>query len=90
MLPIIAKVGFMLPGSTIAPETLVFLSVLMCSGAMAFPISSFPNVNSLLAEDEFGKPYLKASDFIKMGFLATMIVVVSLMTWMVPYTGMVI
>jgi phosphate transporter len=46
---------------------LVMLAVLMCSGAMAFPISSFPNVNSLLAEDEQGQPWLAANDFILPG-----------------------
>lgn len=46
---------------------LVVVSVLMCSGAMAFPISSFPNVNSLLAEDEQGQPWLAANDYLLPG-----------------------
>lgn len=52
LLPIISKIGFLLPNTTgyfaITPQLLVMLSSLMCSGAMAFPISSFPNINSLL------------------------------------------
>ncbi|CUF95390.1 sodium/sulphate symporter, putative [Bodo saltans] len=74
--------------SAISPATLVFLSVLMCSGAMAFPISSFPNVNSLLAEDEFGKPYLAARDFLGIGTVITLFLVVSLATWMLPLTAL--
>lgn len=95
MLPIIAKIGYMLPSEpeslmNVTPETLVFLCVLMCSGAMAFPISSFPNVNSLLAEDEFGQPYLKAKDFLGIGTIVTLTLVLSLVTWMVPFTAAVI
>jgi phosphate transporter len=133
LLPIVAKIGFMLPAaagasssaiaaaavhagkhatstaapavfshlagfsvhslfsaSAISPATLVFLSVLMCSGAMAFPISSFPNVNSLLAEDEFGKPYLAARDFLGIGTVITLFLVASLATWMLPLTALLI
>lgn len=133
LLPIVAKIGFMLPSAAVtakgaatvvaahvahhvttttaapvvasaggahsivallsthmSPATLVFLSVLMCSGAMAFPISSFPNVNSLLAEDEFGKPYLAARDFLGIGSVITLFLVVSLATWMLPLTSLLI
>lgn len=34
---------------------------------MALPFSSFPNVNSLLVEDDNGKPYLSVKDFAKVG-----------------------
>lgn len=125
LLPIVAKIGFMLPGgqgtitavhsagavahatvstasasgshsllgilsASASPASLVFISVLMCSGAMAFPISSFPNVNSLLAEDEFGKPYLKAGDFLGIGTVVTLFLVLSLVTWMLPLTALLI
>ena len=90
MLPIIAEIGLTLPStsSTFAasPMSLVFLSILMCSGAMAFPVSSFPNINSLLAENEHGKTYLRPKDFLLVGLLATLGVTVSLTTWMVPMT----
>eukprot|EP00331_Platyophrya_macrostoma_P034712 CAMPEP_0176440002 /NCGR_PEP_ID=MMETSP0127-20121128/20299_1 /TAXON_ID=938130 /ORGANISM="Platyophrya macrostoma, Strain WH" /LENGTH=772 /DNA_ID=CAMNT_0017824419 /DNA_START=130 /DNA_END=2445 /DNA_ORIENTATION=- len=93
LLPIISKIGYMMPHASIdqvgssgsmweaSPQALVFLSVLMCSGAMAFPISSFPNVNSLLAEDEFGQPYLKARDFLGIGTVVTVALIASLVTW---------
>eukprot|EP00658_Telonema_sp_P-2_P023874 TRINITY_DN19579_c0_g3_i3.p1 TRINITY_DN19579_c0_g3~~TRINITY_DN19579_c0_g3_i3.p1 ORF type:complete len:101 (+),score=18.55 TRINITY_DN19579_c0_g3_i3:135-437(+) len=76
-------------GIDITPELLVFLSTLMCSAAMAFPISSFPNVNSLLAEDDLGRPYLKAKDFLVTGLLVTLVFFVSCGTWMVPYFNLV-
>lgn len=97
LLPIISKIGYLMPHNIespsiwdATPQALVFLSVLMCSGAMAFPISSFPNVNSLLAEDEFGQPYLKARDFLGIGTVITLALVASLVTWMVPYTAVLI
>lgn len=96
MLPIIVKIGYLMPesaangGWSATPASLVFLSVMMCSGAMAFPISSFPNVNSLLAEDELGVPYLKARDFLFLGTAVTFVVIFSLISWMVPYTAAII
>ncbi|EKG06196.1 sodium/sulfate symporter, putative [Trypanosoma cruzi] len=88
LLPIIAKIGFLLPKQegilSVTPAILVMLSALMCSGAMAFPISSFPNVNSLLAEDSTGQPYLKAKDFLFCGTLITLLFLFCLVTWMLP------
>ncbi|KAH9600460.1 Citrate transporter-like domain [Trypanosoma melophagium] len=90
LLPIIVKIGFLLPKQeglfAISPATIVLLSALMCSGAMAFPISSFPNVNSLLAEDSSGRPYLKAKDFLFCGTLITLLFFLCFITWMVPLT----
>lgn len=90
LLPVIAKIGFLLPKQEgffqVSPATLVMLSALMCSGAMAFPISSFPNVNSLLAEDSSGRPYLRAKDFLFCGTVITFMFFVFLVTWMVPLT----
>ena len=57
---------------------LILVAVLMCSGAMAFPISSFPNVNSLLAEDEQGQPYLSANDYILPGTIVSVVAGVGL------------
>jgi phosphate transporter len=57
---------------------LVIVAVLMCSGAMAFPISSFPNVNSLLAEDEQGQPWLSANDYILPGTILSIVCAVLL------------
>lgn len=91
LLPMIAKIGFLMPESqdswfNASPHSLVMLASLMCSGAMAFPISSFPNVNSLLTEDAHGKAYLRAKDFLFTGSLVTVFFTLSLITWMVPYT----
>nr|CCC95690.1 unnamed protein product [Trypanosoma congolense IL3000] len=90
LLPMILKIGLVLPKEegffAVSPFTLVFLSTLMCSGAMAFPISSFPNVNSLLAEDSLGRPYLKAKDFLFCGTLVTLLLFICFVTWMVPFT----
>eukprot|EP00758_Cryptobia_borreli_P002930 Tbor_TRINITY_DN3398_c0_g1::TRINITY_DN3398_c0_g1_i1::g.23541::m.23541/K14430/PHO87_91; phosphate transporter len=69
----------------ITPDMLVYFSMLMCSAAMAFPTSSFPNVNSLLAEDDVGKPYLKAKNFLLSGSLVTLFFFVCCITWMIPY-----
>ncbi|CAD2218704.1 phosphate transporter [Angomonas deanei] len=94
MLPIIVKIGFLMPESSgimqVTPQSLVLLCALMCSGAMAFPISSFPNVNSLLAEDEKGKPYLRAKDFLFCGTAITAVFTLCLITWMVPLTNFVL
>jgi len=43
---------------------------------MAFPITSFPNVNSLLAEDDAGKPYLLARNYLAPGAVGTLVVLV--------------
>ena len=51
----------------------VLCAVLICSGAMALPITSFPNVNSLLAEDESGRPYLISKNYIGPGTIMTII-----------------
>ena len=94
LLPVIAKIGAFLPAAAapfpasllaISPEALVFLSTLMCSSAMAFPVSSFPNINSLLAEDETGRPYLRARDFLVPGAAITVFLGVCGGTWMVPW-----
>ena len=36
-------------------------------------VSSFPNANSLLAEDELGVPYLKAEHFVRVGLPASLL-----------------
>lgn len=90
LLPVIAKVGLSLTADSsvdptlISASLLVFASVLMCSGAMAFPITSFPNVNSLLTEDDKGVPYLTARDFAVPGSVATLCCYLGLITYMVP------
>ena len=52
----------------------VFSCALAVSSAMALPMSSFPNVNSLLAEDDYGVPFLSAREFVSAGAPATALV----------------
>jgi len=63
IMPLIATIGAHLHD----PKAVVFCSVLSISGAMALPMSSFPNVNSLLAEDDYGATYLTPKDFVRAG-----------------------
>ena len=63
LMPIIARIGV----SMLMPEVMVIGSAFAVSAAMALPFSSFPNVNSLLIVDDFQRPYLKVTDFIKTG-----------------------
>mmetsp|Transcript_43046 Transcript_43046/g.98688 ORF Transcript_43046/g.98688 Transcript_43046/m.98688 type:complete len:124 (-) Transcript_43046:206-577(-) len=58
----------------------VFCCALTCSAAMALPMSSFPNVNSLLAEDDYGRTYVRATDFVLVGFPAQLLVTFIVMT----------
>ena len=50
VMPLIAEIGV----SAGNPALMVFTCALATSSAMALPMTSFPNVNSLLAEDDFG------------------------------------
>ena len=45
----------------------VMTATLMMSGAMSLPMSSFPNANSLLVDDDFSRPFLHPMDYIKHG-----------------------
>ena len=85
LMPVIVEVSAVNPGLPSA-EALVFLSVIMCSGSMAFPITSFPNVNSLLTEDAAGKPFLVARNFLLPGLAISTLVLAQLMTYMVEVT----
>ena len=67
-MPLTATIG----AAAGAPARVVFCCALTCSAAMALPMSSFPNVNSLLAEDDYGRAYLSAADFVKVGLPASL------------------
>jgi di/tricarboxylate transporter len=69
-MPLIASIG----AHAGAPAQIVFCCTLTCSAAMALPMSSFPNVNSLLAEDDYGRAYVNAADFVLVGLPASMLV----------------
>ena len=70
-MPIIARIGV----SMLMPEAMVIGSAFAVSAAMALPFSSFPNVNSLLIVDDFQRPYLKVTDFIKTGLPMSLITI---------------
>jgi phosphate transporter len=53
--------------STGQVQVVLMLSTLMMSGAMSLPMSSFPNANSLLIDDDFSRNFLHPMDFIKHG-----------------------
>ena len=53
------------------PKAIVMCCVIMCSGAMALPVSSFPNMNAISVTDPNGGPYLSTVDFIKCGITQT-------------------
>jgi len=47
---------------------LVLACVIMCSGAMALPVSSFPNANSFAVKNQdSGRSVLKVVDYLKVG-----------------------
>lgn len=69
ILPVVAQIGLLLPDPR--PRTLVMASALMCSGGMALPVSSFPNMNAISLEDSSGEPWLYVSDFIIVGMVSS-------------------
>ncbi|KAA8492037.1 putative transporter [Porphyridium purpureum] len=73
VLPVVAELGAALGH----PRLLVMGGALACSGAMALPVSSFPNMAAVSVESELGKPYLTPADIIRIGvpmtFLAMLI-----------------
>jgi len=69
-MPLVCSIGL----AAGQPAQIVFCCALTCSAAMALPMSSFPNVNSLLAEDDYGRPYLIPSDFVRVGLPTSLLV----------------
>lgn len=69
--PVIASVACP-PGVPCTKEThmvlLIIAAVLVDSGAMALPMTSFPNAAAYNETKRDGKPYLDSSDYIKTGF----------------------
>ena len=61
--PLIIKIG----ASAGHTQLVVMAATLMMSGTMSLPTSSFPNINSLSQEDDFGRPFLHSADFLKHG-----------------------
>ncbi|RKO89158.1 hypothetical protein BDK51DRAFT_20662, partial [Blyttiomyces helicus] len=69
ILPVVLQVGASLPDPR--PRTMVMAAALMCSGAMGLPVSSFPNMNAISLEGPTGVPWLKVTDFLKVGLPAS-------------------
>jgi phosphate transporter len=61
--PVIVSLGI----QTGHVQIVLFTATLMMSGTQSLPLSSFPNVNSLLIDDDFNRPFLHASDYLKHG-----------------------
>jgi len=83
ILPVVASVGASLAqhhGGKSYAAFLVVGSVLLDSGAMGLPVSSFPNVQAFALMDPQGKQFLETKDFIKTGFLIGLIELVLLLS----------
>lgn len=76
VLPLIYKIGVSVGHAPL----LVLGGTFAASSAMAFPISSFPNMATLQVEDETGKAYVSAQELLKVGSLMTVIATVVLLT----------
>eukprot|EP00842_Homolaphlyctis_polyrhiza_P002147 jgi/Hompol1/2933/HPOL_003058-RA len=82
ILPVVAQLGASLPDPR--PRTLVMASALLCSGGMALPVSSFPNMNAISLEDHTGKPWLNVADFLRIGVISTIVAWIAVMAVGVP------
>jgi phosphate transporter len=74
VLPVIKTVGEKM-ADRLGPhgDLLVLGAAFMCSGAMALPVSGFPNITAISLEDSTGFPYLSTKDFLKCGIPMTVI-----------------
>eukprot|EP00756_Hemistasia_phaeocysticola_P018060 Hpha_TRINITY_DN15571_c2_g1::TRINITY_DN15571_c2_g1_i1::g.106226::m.106226/K14430/PHO87_91; phosphate transporter len=72
LLPLVRSVGMRVAGG-LHPKLLVFGVTLMCSGGMALPVSSFPNMIAGSQADPIGRPYLRSRDFIIVGGVGTLL-----------------
>ena len=61
--PLIIRIG----ASAGHTQLLTMSATLMMSGTMSLPTSSFPNINSLSQEDDFGRAFLHSGDFLVHG-----------------------
>jgi len=59
----------------------VLLGAFACSVSCALPMTSFPNVNSLMAVDDHSKPWLSMRHFLTAGVPTTLLMTVLLATW---------
>ena len=70
-----------------AAQEFSFGSALAISAAMAFPFSSFPNIYSLLVVDDFGRPFLDTSTFLRVGTPASLFCVMLVVLWTAVRVG---
>lgn len=61
--PIIVSIGASIGNERV----LSLITAWMMSSTMSLPMSSFPNINALLVDDDFTRVYLHSSDFLKHG-----------------------
>ncbi|KAK8085948.1 hypothetical protein PG994_000922 [Apiospora phragmitis] len=69
ILPLVAEIGRAMDEPH--PNLLVMACALMCSGAMALPTTSFPNITAIMKEDATGQRYLTVNHFISRGIPAS-------------------
>jgi len=76
LMPLVVQLG----ASAGVRDLAVFVCGLACSVACALPMTSFPNVNSLMAVDDQGKPWLAMRHFLRAGAPMTLVMTVLLVT----------
>jgi len=79
LMPLIVELGVV--SSENIAHVLVLLAALSCSISCSVPMTSFPNLNSLLATDDLGQPWLKVNNFIKAGLPAQILQGAMLLTF---------
>lgn len=78
IVPIVQQVGKNLPVPH--PNLLVMGAGLACSAGMGLPVSGYPNMSAIMMEDQTGKPYLKAKDFLIVGIPVSVAVTILIFT----------
>lgn len=76
LMPLVVELGSAVGVADLA----VLVGALACSAACALPMTSFPNVNSLMALDDHGKPWLSARHFLAAGTPMTVLTTLMLVT----------
>jgi len=83
VLPVIASVGCEIGQGDCRVghfALLVLACVMVDSGAMGLPVTSFPNAQCYSLKDKRGTPYLTAMDYVKTGFPVGILEVILMMT----------
>ena len=74
--PVVITIG----GAIHHTHSLVFSTIFMLNLTMSLPISTFPNINSWLVDDDFHRPFLHARDFVKHGVGVSLLMVALMST----------